>query len=78
MDGQYDGPGSLEMLFNRRSLHQSKCQRDRFTTLNGVEVLYNRFREAFHCRTTEATPSMGDERGKSDKVSNNIQFAASR
>jgi hypothetical protein len=56
IDGQYDGPGmSLGMLFHMRTLHQRKRQRDRFTTLDRVEV--------FHCMTTEAAPTMRDQHG---------------
>jgi hypothetical protein len=54
---------SLEMLFNRRTLHQNKRQHDRFTTLDGVKVLCHGFGEAFHCRTMEAAPSMEDQHG---------------
>ena len=70
IDGQNDGPGmSLEMLFHGGAFHQRKCQHDRFTTLNGVEVLYDRFGEAFHRRTTEATPSIeGQSRNKTGRM----------
>src|SRR6266702_6743207 len=81
IDGQYDGPGvSLEMLLHRRTLHQCKRQHDRFTTLDGVEVLYDRFGEAFHRRTAEAAPStgMGDQRQKKHSASNGTQVAVSR
>ena len=64
IDGQNDGPGvSLEMLFHGRTPHQRQRQHDRFTILNRVEVLYDRFGEAFHRRTTEATPSVGGQSG---------------
>jgi hypothetical protein len=54
---------SLEVLFQiRRILYQRKRQYDRFATLDGMEVMYNRFGETFHGDTTEAAPSMKDQR----------------
>ncbi len=62
IDGQHDGECvSLEMLFRiGRILYERKGQHDGFATLDGVEMMYNRFREAFLDDTTEAAPSMKD------------------
>ena len=49
---------TLELLRRRWILRQRKRQHDRFTILDGVEVLYGCFGEAVHSRTTEAAPSM--------------------
>src|SRR6266404_3455954 len=78
IDGQYDGPGvTLKMLFRRRTFYQRKCQKERLTTLDRVEVLYDRFGETFRCRATEAAPPMvGQYRNKT--MSNGIQVAISR
>ena len=53
---------SLELLRRRRILHERKRQHDRFTLLDGVEVLYSGLGEAVHSRTTEAAPSTRNER----------------
>src|SRR6266702_3360186 len=53
---------TLELLRRRRILHQRKRQHDRFTILDGVKVMYFRFGEDIHSRTTEAAPSMRNER----------------
>jgi len=54
---------SLEMLWWIGWVHyQRKRQIDGFATLDGVEAMYNRFGETFHGDTTEAAPSMKDQR----------------
>jgi hypothetical protein len=54
---------SLEVFFHiGRILYQRKRQHDRLATLDGMEVMYNRFGETFHGDTAEAAPSMKDQR----------------
>src|SRR6266702_973060 len=48
-------------LWIGRLLYQRKRQHDGFATLDGVEVMYNRFGETFHGDTAEAAPSMKDQ-----------------
>src|SRR6266581_4636032 len=48
-------------LWIGRLLYQRKRQHDGFATLDGVEVMYNRFGETFHRDTAEAAPSMKDQ-----------------
>ncbi|SRR6266702_175271 len=63
IDGQHNGRCvSLDMLFRTgRTLYERKGQHDGFATLDGVEVMNNRFGETFHGDTTEAAPSMKDQ-----------------
>jgi hypothetical protein len=51
------------LLQSGRTLYHRKRQHGRFAILDGVEVLYSRFGEAFLGGTAEAAQSVLDKRG---------------
>ena len=55
-------------LQSGRTLYQCKRQHDRVAILDGVEVLYGQFGEAFCSGTAEAVRSELGQRGILDKV----------